>query len=581
MTDAIFGTGETSRREYEIISRRNVAVTMSDGVKIDLDIFRPDGRGRLPVLLGMSTFNKDVQSDRIWPAPTRTRRIRGIPDACLETANIDFFVKRGYVNIYGNVRGTGRSGGVYQYLSPREIRDTYEVIEWAAAQPWCNGNVGMAGLGYYSAHQPLVAQLQPPHLKAIAPIGTFWDNYRHFWWPGGVLQKGFLRWLISLTNSDIHWEKSVLQEKIGKKAYRQAIASALADRDINAAPEIVEALKDPGRVGNVNYLDMVLHPLMSKYWAERGSELDLKKIKVPAYFGAASHRPSVCYYWQDFKMPKKLVIFPQSYLDRPFYQFTWELLRWFDHWLKGMKTGIMEEPPVKIFIGGADEWLQAEDYPVPGTKWLPFNLHEDHSLCEIEPWPEAEASSYDDGPGNRGSLKYLSAPMVENMEVIGPPVLNLYASCRGTEMVLKATISDVDPEGKVTELNTGWLRGSHRELDIKKSRPWLPVHTHTNPQALVPGQVYEFKFNTWPVAHLFKAGHQMMLKISSADDVPENLYQVGHEHLVSQTPNTVTVYHNARYPSHLLLPITRGNIIGTYVSGGDISLKSKEFMKLE
>lgn len=202
--DAIFGQGKISRREYEIKAERNVAITMSDGVNMDVDIFRPDARGKFPVLFGISVFNKDVQSDHIWPATTRSRRIRGIPDASLETANTDFFVRRGYVNIIGSVRGTGRSGGVYQCLSAREIQDTYEIIEWAARQPWCNGNVGMVGLGYYSAHQPLVAQLQPPHLKALAPIGTFWDNYRHFWWPGGVLQKGFLRWLLSITNCDIH-----------------------------------------------------------------------------------------------------------------------------------------------------------------------------------------------------------------------------------------------------------------------------------------------------------------------------------------------------------------------------------------
>ena len=93
--------------------------------------------------------------------------------------------------------------------------------------------------------------------------------------------------------------------------------------------------------------------------------------------------------------------------------------------------------------------------------------------------------------------------------------------------------------------------------------------------------MYQFNINLWPTANLFKAGHRIVLKISSADDPPENLYQVGHEHLCSQTPNTITVYHNAQYPSHLLLPITKGNIIGTYVSGGDISLENKEFMKLE
>ena len=84
-----------------------------------------------------------------------------------------------------------------------------------------------------------------------------------------------------------------------------------------------------------------------------------------------------------------------------------------------------------------------------------------------------------------------------------------------------------------------------------------------------------------PTANLFKAKHRIMLKISSADDVPEDLYHVGFEHLCSQTPNTITIYHDAQYPSHIMLPITRGNIVGTYVSGGDISLKTKEFMKLQ
>jgi predicted acyl esterase len=581
VNDAIFSAGETSRRKYEIIAETDVAVTMSDGVKICLDIYRPAGRGHFPALLGMATFNKEIQGDHIWPAPTRSRRIRGVPDASLEVANTDFFVKRGYVNIVGAVRGTGKSGGVYQYLSAREIQDTYEVIEWAARQPWCNGNVGMVGLGYYAAHQPLVAQMQPPHLKAMAPIGTFWDNYRHFWWPGGVLQKGFLRWLISMTNLDVHHEKSVLLEELGEKGYREVIARALADKDINAAPEIMEALKYPGQVGNVNYVDMILHPLMSRYWLDRGSDLDFKKIKVPAYFGAAGHRPSVLYYWPDFIMPKKLIQFPSIYLDRPFYQLTWELLRWFDYWLKGMETGIMKEPPIRIFINGTGEWLTADDFPVPGTRWIPFNLHENQSLCEIEPWPEGASLSYDDSPRNRGRLKYCSAPMVENMDVVGPLILNLYASCRGTEMILNASVHDVDPEGKETDLSQGWLRGTHRELDVKKSKPWLPVHTHTNPQPLVPGQVYEFQMDIWPVARLFKAGHRIMLKIGSSDDVPENLYQVGHEHLISQTPNTVTIYHDARHPSNLLVPVTRGNIIGTYVSGGDISLKSAEFMKLK
>jgi uncharacterized protein len=579
--DAIIGTGKISKREYEIIAEKNVKITMSDGIKIDADIFRPDSKGKFPVLFGIAPFDKDIQSDHVWPAPTRSRRIRGSPDACLEAANTDFFVKRGYVSIIGSVRGAGESEGVYQYLSKRELQDTYEIIEWAAKQPWCNGNVGMMGLGYYGAHQPLVAQMQPPHLKAMAPIGTFWDSYRHFWWPGGVLQKGFLRWLVSLVNFDLHDEKSALEEEVGEKKYKDILAKALADKDIALAPEIIEALKNPTTVGNVNYLDLLLQPVMSKFWEERGSELDFSKIKTPAYFGVASHRPSVMYYWPDFKMPKKMLFFPPSYLDRPFYQFTWELLRWFDYWLKGIDTGIMDEPAVKCFVRETGEWKISDDFPIPGTRWMPFNLHENQSLCEIEPWPEGNSLSFDDNPTNRGCIKYYSAPMVENMEVIGPIVLNLYASCRGTDMILRGSVWDVDPEGKETLLNSGWLRASHRELDKKKSREWLPVHTHKNLKPVVPGKVYEFNIDIWPISNLFKVGHRVLLKISSADDPPENLYQVGHEHLVSGVSNTVTVYHNAQYPSHILVPVTRGNIVGTYVSGGDISLKNKEFMKLK
>ncbi|MBN2062995.1 MAG: CocE/NonD family hydrolase [Deltaproteobacteria bacterium] len=579
--DAIIGTGLISKREYDIIVMRNRSISMSDGVTLDVDIFRPDGRGKYPALLAMAPFNKEAQSDRIWPAPTRTRRIRGFADACLEVPSIDFFVRRGYVLVIGSVRGTGRSSGVYQYMSKREILDTYEMVEWTAKQNWCDGNVGMLGQGYFAAHQPLVAALQPPNLKAIAPIGTFWDNYRHFWYPGGMLQKGFLRWLVSKVNFDIHTERSVLLEELGEEKYKELIERALNDRDILGAPEIVDALKNPCMLGNPNYLDIIMQPIINSYWLEKGTAIDFDRIKVPAYFGAVSHRPSVFYYWQDFKMPKRMIFFPPSYTDRPFYQLSWEMLRWFDYWLKGIDTGIMDEPAVKIFVRGRDEWVLEDDFPVAGTRWMPFSLHENRSLSEIEPWPEAASASYDDSPENRGSLKYYSAPLVENTEIIGPVTVNLYASCRGTDMNFIVGLWDVDPDGNEICLTRGNLKASHRELDPDLSKSWLPVHKHTSPQALWPGRIYMCPIVMNPTANLFKARHKIMLKISSADDVPEDLYHVGFEHLCSQTPNTITIYQDARYPSHIILPITRGNIVGTYVSGGDISLKTKEFMKLQ
>jgi predicted acyl esterase len=578
--DAIFGNKQVSKREYEIIANRDIMIPMTDGIKIAVDVFRPDSNKKFPALVAMSGFNRDIQSDRIWPAASRSRRIRGAPDASVEAGPIDFFARRGYAYVVGAVRGTGMSGGAYNFLGPKEMQDSSEVVEWAAKQPWCNGNVAMVGIGYYATHHFPVALLETPHLKCIAPVSPFLDVYNYLWWPGGLLSSGFLRWLISLANLDCHTDEKVLLKELGEKGYQEAIARALADKDMSAEPQLVDTLKNPDLPTNGTVIDVLLHPTWCQYWQGR-AVMDYDKIKVPSYIVAASHRPGAFYHWPEMKMPKKLLNCPPAYTDRPFYQFAWELLRWFDYWLKNIDTGIMDEPNVRLFIQGADEWLTADDFPIPGTKWIPFNLHENRSLCEIEPWPEAESASYDDAPNNRGFLKYYSAPMVENMEVAGPILLNLYASCRGTDMNFVVSLWDVDPEGKETCLTHGYLKASHRELDIKKSKPWLAVYTHTNPKPLIPGQVYPISINLNPTAALFKAGHRLALKISSADDEPEDLTQVRMYHLCSQTPNTITIHHNDRYPSHLLLPITRGNIIGTYVSGGDISLKTKEFMKLE
>jgi uncharacterized protein len=580
--DAIIGTKgkRVSKREFNIISNRNVFVDMSDGVHINVDVFRPDGEGKFPALIGMSPLLKDYQHDHVWPAPARTQRIRGTPIANMEAGPTDFFVRRGYVHIIGNVRGTGLSEGSYRYFDSREIKDTYELIEWAANQPWCNGNVSMLGIAVFAEHQLAVAALQPPQLKCIAPLFAWgWDDYRYYWWPGGILSAGFLRWYCSLVNLDVHTENSVLLEELGETGFKEAIARAKENLDISVEPTLVDALKNPDAPGNKAFLDILLHPTDCPYWHSR-QMLDFAAIKIPVYIGVSNHQPGGLYHLSDLKVPKKVVSCPPSYVDRPFYQYSWELLRWYDYWLKGIDTGIMDEPPVRLFVTGSNEWLTADEWPLPNTIWIPFNLHENRSLCELEPWPEAESASYDDSPSNRGSLKYCTAPLVENTEIVGPIVLNLYASCRGTDMNFFVGLWDVEPGGKETCLTRGLLKASHRKLDPSGSKPWHPVHTHTDPKNLVPGRVYQFSIRMSPIAHFFKAGHQIALKISGADDVPETAAQVGTNHLCCQAQNTVTVYHNAEYPSHLLLPITKGNIIGTYASGGIISGVEK-FMQLK
>ena len=582
--DAIIGTGNLSKRQYGIITERDVFVPVSDGVNIAVDLFRPDNDGKFPALLSISPYSKELQSARVWPGGMGTSIVRGQSDAGIEAGPTDFFVRRGYVHIIGAARGTGKSGGIYKYMCHREVRDIHDIVEWAAKQPWCDGNVSMLGTSYFAWSQQQTAALQPPHLKAICPFFAATDAYRDAWYHGGILPSRFTNMLFALSAMSIHTEASVAREELGEDAFKEAIARALADRDISADPGFVASLANPDMLGNAAKVDVLLHPTDSPYWRER-SVVDYDKIKIPAYLGCGwgmytLHLPGAFRSWANLKVPKKMVIGPPIYLDRPVYQYQWELLRWYDYWLKGIDTGIMDEPPVKLFVMGANEWKMADDWPVPGTRWIPFSLHTGGILCEIEPWPEAPSASYGDAPGKRGSLKYYSPTLVENTEVIGPIALNLYASCKSTEIYFFVSLWDVDPEGNETLLTRGYLKGSHREIDEERSKPWQPFHTHTNPKPLVPGEIYEFAIEIMPTANLFKAGHRICLKITGAtDEQPKTTIQFVHEpHISSQTPDIVTIYHDADHPSHLLLPITRGNIIGTYLSGGDISAREPKLI---
>jgi putative CocE/NonD family hydrolase len=117
------------------------------------------------------------------------------------------------VHIIGSVRGTGKSGGAFTFHGAKEIRDIYEIVEWAAGQPWCNGNVGMLGISYFAVVQQMVAQLQPPHLKAICPLFAATDQYRDWWYHGGILCVAWLK-ILSLRAMDINTEEITTREEL-------------------------------------------------------------------------------------------------------------------------------------------------------------------------------------------------------------------------------------------------------------------------------------------------------------------------------------------------------------------------------
>ena len=560
---------EVSKRSYGIVKEGSVSIPLSDGVTIDADIFRPDSPGKFPAILGVHQYNKELQLASIFPTGFN------MANGPVEAGDFNFYVRRGYVQIIANIRGSGKSGGRYLNYGPREVQDTLEIIEWIAGQAWCDGQVGMFGVSAFSVVQQQVAALKPPSLKAIfAPFG-YTDFYRDKFYHGGILSHAFMQgWTVLIDN--MRYESWCL-EKWGKDQYKEAISQALQDKDLREIPYLMEALRNTDRGGNALLVDILLNPLDGDYFRERRVQYE-RDIEVPAYLGGCwgiygLHLPGAFRSWDHWKGPKKMIIGPPIYLDRPLYQYHYESLRWFDYWLKGMDNGIMEEPPISLFVTGTGEWKTAMEWPLPETRWTPFYLHSEGLLSEHEFWPHEGSSTFEDSLFNRGSLTFMTPPLVENTEVIGPIVLNLYASTTDTEILWFVSLLEIDPQGNETLLTRGWLRGSQRNLDLKRSKPWQPYHSHSERDPLTPGQVNEFNIEIRPYGILYKAGHRIGVRIKCVDNEKADhfLQATAMGHVWRQSASRVTVYHNSEYPSHLLLPVTKGNKIGTYMSGGKLS----------
>lgn len=557
---------QTSKREYGVIEERDVAIPVSEGIHLVGTIFRPDAPGRFPVILGCHPYNNELQTSPITPIGYGPYR------GFLESGDPQFFVRRGYVHAIFNVRGSGKSQGLYQLMGPQEIADIKDLIAALAEAPWSNGNVGMFGVSYFAWIQAQVAVTNPPGLKAIfAPFGST-DFYRDVFYRGGILNHKFLvHWLHHVDNprpdnwSLKHW---------GEAAYREAIKRLSADEDLMGIPAIRDAAANPDKPRHRALLDIVLNPLDSEFYQERSVRFD--EARIPAVLGGGwgmygLHLPGGLRSAMSWKGPHKVVVGPALYLDRPVFQYQYLSLRWFDHWLKQMDTGVMDEPSVQLFIPPTGEWKTAERWPVPETRWTPFYLHENGLLSEHEFWANESHDNFEESTFYHGGATYWTPPIVEATEVLGPLALTLYASSSHEELLLFATLVHQDREGRETELTRGWLRASQRELD-PEAPPWAPRLLHQRREPLEPNQIYALTFPIVETARLLLEGERLGLRIKGADDEPavNRLQQVSRGGVWLQTPVRVSIYHDAEHPSHLLIPVTRGNLIGTFLGGGHL-----------
>ncbi len=551
--------------DYELIVEKDVKIPMRDGSILYGDIFRPDTGGeQVPVIMNTGPYQKD----KLWVPPPYLEEDAN-PYMNWEVANPMWWCPRGYALLRVDSRGSGKSPGQIELNSYQEAVDAYDAIEWVAKQDWCSGNVGTMGVSYHASFQWRVAGLKPPSLKAIIPWEGWGDNYRDQAYHGGIFASGF--W-VNWHYRNVAWHLLGKPRSYNPDAFKSDLIWQLMRHDL-----------DDGwhRLNSANW-DEIEVPLFSAgNWG--GVNIHLRG-NTEGYMCAASKH-------------KKLRIHTGTHYV-PFHSEEGRLdqLRFMDYWLKGIDTGIMDEPPVKIEIrtgGSMDpyEFRFEDDWPIPRTQWTKLHLKIEGEATE-EGSTVVGPLEWDTNPATEGSVTYRAsapsrpgkgprgisfetAPLPEDTEVTGPLMLNLWISSTSEDADIFATIRNIDPDGNdvceigqqgqiIPNVTKGWLRASHRKIDAEKSLPYRPYHAHDERWWLENNEPVECQIEIWPTSMVFKKGHKIRLDVTPVDGhgtMPGSefhgvAYQ-SHTHFHADYNWTAdnTVYAGGDKESYLLLPI--------------------------
>jgi len=552
---------EASQPIYNVIREENVMVEVRDGVKIAVDVYRPDAEGKFPGLLAMSPYGKISQ---VYPETPPQPFGKSIFEASCESGDPFYFAKRGYVFVIADHRGTGDSeGAMIGVMDAKEGEDGHDVVEWMARQPWCTGKIGTAGICYFSNTQLQIAITQPPHLTCIAPWEIFGDDlYNHGMYDGGVLS---LFWYGLYTGTyparcgyAIKNVKSWMIENTPPEELRRLVDEACADPRLRAYPYLYHLLKYPEK--NPILFDLMLNPLDGPFYRERSFGEKLDRVQVPAYVGGPCFSffglPQI-YVWNKLKVPKKLRLYTEMGY-RPWKGDHDELLRWYDYWLKGLETGIMDEPDVRYFTDGIEKWHTASEFPCENTQYVNFYFN---SLGRLMTTPEMD-NNYPDSfvqepltvSEKRNRVTYLSAPLPEDLKVVGGAQVKFYASIDYTNTTWRVQLREHGSR-QMAPLGSGWLRAAHRAIDEERTTKFEVVHDHTKDVPVVPGEICEYVVQLRPCAHIFRAGTQIELEISSIDiPTDPDTYDIMW-HLCECETICHRIYRDAEHQSCIRLPV--------------------------
>jgi predicted acyl esterase len=511
---------------------------MRDGTLLSANLFRPSGIERYPVIISVTPYGRGRLPDRVASffmrlSGVRFGRVRCSPLTRFESPDPAWWTAQGYAVLQADVRGMHKSEGQAGVLRHQDAEDYFDLIEWAASEPWCTGRVGLLGVSYLAMSQWRVAALHPPHLRAIVPWEGVTDLYRELAFHGGIPETRFVP----------TWFKVRIRR--GRNPRFPLAEDFLADR--------------------------ARHVLDDDYWARKRPILE--NIEVPAL---------VCASWSDHGLHTRGSV--EGFVrmsSRQKWLFThgrkkWETFyseealacqkRFLDHFLRGLENGQDQVPQVRLEVRSAyyQQTVRSEArWPLRSVEPTRLYLDAGEARMRREPVAASTSARY---RATRGSEKAtFSFRFDQPAELVGGMRLKVWvATSEGDDLDLFVAIRKFDARGREVTfsgyngyehdvLAKGWLRVSHRELDESRSEPLRPWHKHARVQKVSPDEIVAAEVEIWPSATFFEAGSLMQVVIQGQDVTPVPAF--AHRKLVNRGWHAV--FTGGPYDSYLTVPINK------------------------
>lgn len=565
----------------EMTLERDVPCQMRDGVTLAADIYRPGGEGPWPVILMRLPYDKTSAENITYADPS-------------------WYARQGYMVVIQDNCGRCASHGEFVPFV-REAEDGYDTIEWAARLPGANGKVGMYGFSYAGATQLMPATLRPPSLSALCPAMTASQYYEGWTYNQGALALAFtMSWATQLASGD---------------ARRAKDAAALGQLDMAFAGIhgwywMLPLAAYPPLTGDYGgyFFDWLQHPTYDDYWQRWSIDQNYSRITTPALHIAGWYDIFLAGSVKNFlglragagtaeaRAGQKLVIGPWLHMPwAPVSESSAGVeptvvddlqVRWFDRFLKGEESGVMDAP-VSLYIMGANEWRDYPDWPPPGAQPERWYLHSagransrfgDGTLSRESPGDEPpDYYTYDPAYPNQSAgghsccfsfvspmgpvdqratealnsiLIYTSEPLSEPLELIGDVSVTLFAATSAVDTDWTARLCEVFPDGRSINVQEGIVRARYRD-------------SLTEPTPLEPDRVYQYEIALGPVGVRIAAGNRLRVAIASSDfpQWDRNLNTGGAlfaEGLTEAVVARQTVLHTSEHASFITLPVVLG-----------------------